>query len=264
MSIRNISSGPVEVPGWFVGWVRILDRDARLLRDTHHFIREGRVRLSGFVPSEELGPGATHGIRVFDVPVTWSGKLRVVPQCDLASDVDFPPMNAMSLDVKVPGRTPSRAHALSQALAMANGLFEKCLPGSDGSSTSGVIEALDGDYAPMNARCAAELEEGSGFVIVKLTFIAPASASDIEFPASITAMKLPETGSISVARWSFVVTGQEVKEIEPIAGKSWTRSGSGYAVGIAHGKQGWVASSEGRCGGTFYVVGYVMISPCPP
>jgi hypothetical protein len=143
-------------------------------------------------------------------------------------------------------------------------LFSKCAPVADGSATVGVIDAPEGDYASMTARCSASITEGEGFVVVDLMFVAPYSAPDVQLATSLRSMRLPQDASISVARWSFIVTSDEVREVETVTGTSWTRPSSGFAVGIANTGQGWIANSEGACGGTFYVRGIVMISPCPP
>ena len=264
LTVRNVDEDPLEIRRPLFGRVRVLDEKGMTLDETRLGGDLAGLGPVSFPPSHpvSLVSGGTESLHVYDLNVRWPGGLRIVPICSILEDglAEMPPM---AVTVTVPGGTPGREEALERALLETDGLFEHCPPASDGSWTTGVIEAPDGDYPPMSARCSALIEEYPGFVIVGLRFVAPAMAPEVEFPAA-PATPLPGTASISIARWTFLVTTADVKEVERLLGRARTRESSGYSVGISHGPDGWAADSEGICGGESGYYGIIFISPCPP
>ena len=265
MSITNVGDSPVELPGVLAGWVQILGANGRLLASSRDdLVRDGRVRFARDVPIRKVAPGEVTDVLMFDSRVVWPDRVRLLSHCEgVGADLGFPAVPPISVHATTGGTTPTSSEGITRALKAAEGLFATCSPSSSEVWTVGVIKPPDGKYSPMTARCMADVTEAPGYVLVTLTFIAPANAPEIRLASRLAETALPEEHSISIGRWSFIVTSADVKEVEALEGTSWTKRGNGYAVGIVHTDAGWFANSEGQCGGRFSVIGMVMISPCP-
>lgn len=251
MTLRNVSPQAVMLGGQRYGQVAVRDEHGNVLLTSADL--EGPRGIKGEqVRPPELAAGESRSVVFFDVRVRWAGHLQVVPTC-LGRE-----MESLDIDVAVPGSAPEPDQALASALEASSGLFASCSPAVDGSWVTGVIEApydeitkeeLSDEVPPMTARCSAVIDKSSGFTIVALRFVAPATAPEIEFPGNMGDITLPGDDPISVVRWTFLATVDGVKEIEPLFGAGRTRAGPGRYFGIAHWTRGWTLQTEGQCGG---------------
>lgn len=215
-----------------------------------------------YIPDEELEPGDTFEPLVRSrINIMWPGPLEIIPTCPLFEG----PLPPLTLNVTVPGGAPSKEAALDAALPETHGLFKGCLPTSDGTWVTGVIEIPGAPDAPsMSARCSASIVQADGFDVVELRIVSPPEAPDHEMPQYIIRVpELPGTGSIETLRWTFVVTASQTREVEGLVNLHRTRPADRMAPYFDFYDGGWHEGGSG-CGGTGSGGGILMISVCPP
>jgi hypothetical protein len=215
-----------------------------------------------------LPPGESATTHTSAVRVRWNGPLQVTPVCDYGVGA----LDPVTVNVVTPGPAPSPDEAVARVVQSLAPVFDACAPGPDGQPVTGELRPPSGNAPPMNARCSATVQELDGFALVTLQFVAPSDAPDVEFPDSGFA-SLPGTGPIEAGAWTFAVTSDAARAVDPSHTAGRTVGGDRMAPDWDLDENGrWEGPGGSRCGGEsfgggpFIEFGSVctQLEPTPP
>jgi Tol biopolymer transport system component len=209
--IENVGEESVPYDANHVtGSVVFYDAGGQLLWDSR--TAAGIVHGPGPRPAT-LGPGERVEIPAFDAVVRWGGPLTVTTTCNL-NELGAFELRSVTADVAVPGPTPAVDEAVPRAFGATGGLFDEC----GMQPRVGEIAAPDGsDLPPIVARCAFEVEQGPGFVVVTIHFESPPDTPpEFRVPRYLHDTDFPDLPISEAGRWVFVVTTDRVAEAIPL------------------------------------------------
>jgi hypothetical protein len=196
----------------------------------------------------EYPPGFTLPLGALDVSVRWEGPLTVRSACVYQGGVIWLP--PVQIQVRPSAPPISAQDAFDRALQRTGGLFERCRPTIDGRPVRGVIDppAPAQGIASLTARCWAELSPQGSFEVVTFFIVSPPDASAVTFPSDLDSLRLsllPKKKPTEAARWTFVVTRDDVRVVEPL--DSVVRMDLGVSIDFVYKAPAWVAN--GSCYG---------------
>jgi len=215
-----------------------------------------------FVPPVEIAPGETWKSDSDKRVVKWGGPLMITPTCFGAA------LPMLTIDVAVPGPTPTVAEAIERAADTNGALMGECSPAIDGSPTVGTIQPpTPTDVPDMSASCSAAVEQHDGFALVRMLIVTPPGEQGLEgMDDPYFRFSIPDDGRpIEVIVWDVVVT----QDGATVAGgwvQARTASGAGMAPNWSWNGTGWDGPGASKCGGLTNASGpgfIEFISACP-
>jgi hypothetical protein len=200
--------------------------------------------IGPIIPRTEIAPGATWRSVADPLIVRWGGPLTLTPTC---LDTVFP---ALTIDIAVPGSTPTVAEAIERAADTNGALLGMCMPLESGQPTLGTIQPPTPFKVPdMSASCSARVILHDGFAVVRMTIVTPPREEGVAGVADpYYRISIPNDGRpIEVIVWDIVVT----QDRATVAGgqvQSRTALGDGMAPDWSLNGSGWEEPEATNCG----------------
>jgi hypothetical protein len=216
----------------------------------------------------KIARGATKAARL-DVPVRWSGPLRIRPRCEEAR------LPVLRVDVTTPGPPPDTTTAVTDVVAASLHLLDHCRPQASGVAVYGQIDPPSGSAPPMSATCSVSIEpEGTFSVAQVLVFIPPGlRGATVLQPYELFAPPYvpfgpspPFAPPYEAIAWEFVVTRDGALPVAAAMADASNSSAQMYPAWDWDGTTTQVGS--GSCGGKGFAWGGTypwveFISACP-
>jgi hypothetical protein len=214
------------------------------------------------VPPTQIDPGETWASGADQLLVRWGGPLTVTPTC-LGT-----PLPALTLDVAVPGPTPTVADAIEGAAATNGDLLGSCMPVDDGVPTLGTIRPpTPADVPNMAASCSATVTMQNGFAVVRMLIVTPPEEQGVDVANPYYLIALPDDGrSIEVIVWDVVVTRDRATVVGGRAGARTEPSDGTSVSWVLTGTRWEGPTKAGSCGTQTTVSGpgfIEFINTCP-
>jgi hypothetical protein len=214
------------------------------------------------VPPIEIAPGETWGSGSDVRVVEWGGPLMITPACLGAT------LPGLTIDVAVPGPTPTVAEAIGRAEGTNGALMGECRPAIDESPTVGTIQTpTPADVPDMSASCSATVTLHDGFALVRMLIVTPPGEHELEgIDDPYFRFSIPDDGRpIEVVVWDVVVT-QDGANVAGGWVEARTASGAGMAPNWSWNGTGWDGPGASKCGALTNASGpgYIeFINACP-
>jgi hypothetical protein len=199
--------------------------------------------------------GATRTGRI-DVPVRWSGPLRINPECDGAR------LPGLRVEVTSPGPPPDADTAVTDVVAASLHLLDHCRPHTSGVAVSGQIEPPSGSAPPMSAACTVSIEPEGTFSVAQVLVLIPPGLTGVTVlqPYELFGPPFVPFGPppafpppYEAIAWELVVTRDGALPVAAVTADASNTSTQMYPAWVWDGTTSQVA--EASCGGQAFAWG---------
>jgi hypothetical protein len=211
-----------------------------------------------------LRPGESRPIHPADVWVRWDGSVSIQPSCD---GVKLP---VLRTSVSAPSPAPTSTKAITDVVAAAGGLFDRCAPTQPGVAVTGTIDPPNGDAPPMRASCSIDLRREGRFWVAQTLTLVPPTLHGVRVRQPYEQLTEPHSrsGTSEAIAWQFVVTKNGATPVASVE-EDTTTAANKMAPDWDWTGHRWQGPGASRCGGEGGTAGgspdlYVsFVSACP-